>query len=147
MPPSVSSRVQHRAMPPLPDDITSCLARWPNRAQTAFATLRETVLTAARHAQIGEVIETLKWGQPSWRPAKPGIGSTLRCNWHPATPDRLSLYVHCQTNLLDTMRGLYPASFAYEGNRALHMSLSAPAPRPVVEHCALLTLTYHRKTA
>lgn len=134
-------------MPPLPDPFTTCIAPWPERAQIGFVQLRTIVLTVARRAGIGEITETLKWGHPAWLPATPRTGSTLRCGWHPRTPDRLSLYVHCQTTLAETMRSLHPDAFTYEGSRALHMTLKEPLPQDAIDHCAFLTLTYHRKTA
>lgn len=45
------------------------------------------------------------------------------------------------------MKSLYPDAFTYAGNRALHMALDAPIPQDAIDHCAFLTLTYHRKTA
>lgn len=134
-------------MSDLPDDLANCIASWPEPAHARFASLRNIIVTVAQRAQIGALIETTKWGQPSWLPAIPRISSTLRCNWHPDAPDRISLYVHCQTTLAETMRTLYPDAFIYDGNRALHMPLNAPLPCDAVDHCAYLTLTYHRKTA
>lgn len=134
-------------MPPLPDQITTSMSHWPRPAQARFAALRQIVHSVANRAEIGTLTETLKWGQPSWLPTTPRIGSTLRCDWHDTEPDRLSLYVHCQTTLAETMRALYPDAFTYEGNRALHMDLRQPLPHDALDHCAFLTLTYHRKTA
>ncbi|WP_458326092.1 DUF1801 domain-containing protein [Roseobacter sp. A03A-229] len=134
-------------MPPLPDQIATSMSHWPQPAQARFATLRQIVHSVANRAEIGALTETLKWGQPSWLPAGPRIGSTLRCDWHDTEPDRLSLYVHCQTTLAETMRNLYPDAFTYEANRALHMYLRQPLPHDALDHCAFLTLTYHRKTA
>ena len=134
-------------MPDLPDDIRTQVTEWPTRAQAQFKALRQIVHTVAQRAEIGALTETLKWGQPSWLPTRPRIGSTLRCDWHKTAPDRLSLYVHCQTTLAETMRALYPDAFTYEGNRALHIALDHPLPEAAVDHCALLTLTYHRKSA
>ncbi|MCV3272430.1 DUF1801 domain-containing protein [Roseobacter sinensis] len=134
-------------MPPLPDDVHSCTLRWPAPARAHFDALREIVYRVADRAGVGALTETLKWGHPAWLPARPRIGSTLRCDWHETMPDRLSLYVHCQTTLVETMRTLYPRAFTYDGSRALHMPLAQPIPGDAVDHCAFLTLTYHRKTA
>lgn len=131
---------------PLPATVKTCITQWSEHAQLAFHEVRQVVMTVAARTPIGDLTETLKWGHPAWLPRTPGIGSTLRCNWSAKTPDRLSLYVHCQTTLVDTLRELYPDTFTYEGNRALHMTLDAPLPYDAVDHCAVLTLTYHRKT-
>ncbi len=147
MPGHVSTMTETDAMPTLPDDINVHIIRWSARAQAHFTALRQIVHNVARRAEIGTLTETLKWGQPSWLPATPRVGSTLRCDWHETAPDRLSLYVHCQTTLAETMHTLYPDAFTYEGNRALHIALDHPLPEAAIDHCALLTLTYHRKSA
>lgn len=139
--------LQNIIMHPVSDDIAAAVQTWPDAAQTRFEMVRETLHNVAARAEIGGLTEALKWGQPSWLPAKPRIGSTLRCGWHASDPERFSLYLHCQTTLVETMRTLYPTAFDYDGQRALRMSLANPAPMDAMEHCALLTLTYHRKTA
>ncbi|MFK7880482.1 hypothetical protein [Roseobacter sp.] len=131
----------------MPDDISLTVQNWPEAARSRFAVIRESVHHMANQAEVGPIAETLKWGQPAWSPARPRIGTTLRCNWARATPDRLSLYVHCQTTLLERMKSDHPSAFTYAGNRAMHMDLDTPPPAEAIEHCAFLTLTYHRKTA
>jgi hypothetical protein len=131
----------------LPPAFVGAIAPWPATARTRFMHLRRIVLDTARDIPDLDVLETLKWGQPSWLPDRPRIGSTLRAGWSAAHPDRLTLFVHCQTTLAETMRTLYPDSFHFEGDRAMHLALSAPLPEQAIAHCADLTLTYHRNTA
>ncbi|MEX0281761.1 MAG: DUF1801 domain-containing protein [Arenibacterium sp.] len=107
--------------------------------------MRSIILNTASDLPGLTLLESLKWGQPSWLPDRPRIGSTLRVGWSEAHPNRISLYVHCQTTLAETMRDLYPDSFTYEGNRALHLDLTAPLPEQAIAHCATLPLTYHRR--
>ncbi|WP_299499131.1 hypothetical protein [uncultured Roseobacter sp.] len=134
-------------MSPIPRDIAEKTASWPVPARDLFCRIRETVHDAAARAEIGPLTETLKWGQPSWLPRKPRIGTTLRCGWDPDTPEQFSLYVHCQTTLIETMKTLYPNAFEYDGNRAMRMPLNGPSSLHAIDHCAFLTLTYHRKIA
>lgn len=135
------------ALPPLPAEFSSCVARWPAPARRYFDTIRRIVWNVAVRAEIGTLDESLKWGQPSWLPQRKRVGSTLRCYWHPARADTISLYLNCNTTLAETMKTLYPTSFDYEGRRGLHLSLHAPLPKDAIDHCAFLTLTYHRKSA
>lgn len=134
-------------MNPLPPNIAETLAAWPKLAIDRFHQIREIVFVVATRDEVGPLVETLKWGQPSWLPAKPRVGTTLRCNWTQARPDHLSLFVNCQTDLLETVKTIYPKDFDYDGKRALHMDLRVPLPMDAIEHCAALTLRYHRKTA
>ncbi|MBW4707951.1 DUF1801 domain-containing protein [Roseobacter sp. YSTF-M11] len=134
-------------MKDLPADIQSVVRGWPRPAQSRFEEIRGIVHDAARRARIGDLVETTKWAQPAWLPARPRIGTTLRCDWHAGHPDTLGLFVHCQTSVVETMRTLYPTAFVYEGNRALRLSLTEEFPADAIDHCAFLTLTYHRKSA
>lgn len=130
-----------------PPTFHKATADWPQQAQARFAELRDIIQQTADSIPDLTVVETLKWGQPSWLPDRPRIGSTLRAAWSEHKPDHLTLFVHCQTTLATTMRELYPDAFEFEGNRALHIPLTAPLPAQAIAHCADLTLTYHRKTA
>ncbi|MEP1614355.1 MAG: hypothetical protein ABJL72_20845 [Roseobacter sp.] len=134
------------AHPALPTLFTDVISPWPKAAQQQFRILRDIVFNVADRAEIGAIHETLKWGQPSWLPAKKRVGSTLRCAWKPSAPKEFSLFVNCNTTLCETMRELHPNAFQYEGQRALHFPITAMAPTDAIEHCAFLTLTYHRKT-
>jgi len=121
------------------------LQSWPDPAQVRFAEIRALILDAAQDADVGPVEETLKWGQPAWRPKRARTGSTLRLNWHEKSPQTLVLFVDCKTTLSATMREIYPHDFQYESNRALHLQLAARLPDQAIHHLAQLTFTYHRK--
>ena len=98
----------------------------------------------AEKAGAGPLDETLKWGQPSWRPMKPRTGSTLRIDWSPKYPSRLSLYVDCKTDLAARMQMLYPDLPENDGQRHLAVALDAPLPEQAIAHLADMTFTYHR---
>ncbi len=85
--------------------------------------------------------ESLKWGEPSWRPRKGG--STLRMSWNPDRPERMGLFVHCQSDLLGRVQSIYPDAFDYAGNRALYTDLLRPAPQHAIAHVAEMVFTYH----
>ncbi|WP_390914400.1 hypothetical protein [Pseudosulfitobacter sp. SM2401] len=134
-------------MTQLSNPLASAIQVWPKPAQNQFHAIRAIVQDAAKTAEIGALSETLKWGQPSWMPQKSGIGSTLRVAWSDKHPDEIGLFVNCNSTLSEQIRTLYPASFRYQGNRALYLGLSAPLPEQAIHHCAHLTLTYHRTKA
>ncbi|UWR23723.1 hypothetical protein [Sulfitobacter sp. S190] len=127
------------------DPFADIVDKWPRTARARFAAVRALVLRAARDAEVGPLDESLKWGQPAWRPRRPRQGSTLRMSYAPATPDRINLFVDCKTNLADTVRQLYPDDFTFKGNRLLALSLTAPLPAQAIGHLAVLTFTYHRR--
>lgn len=127
------------------DPFADTLAAWPVEARAQFAEIRALILDAAKEADAGPIAESLKWGQPSWRPARPRQGSTLRLDWQDKLPHTLVLFVDCKTNLSATMQEIYPSEFQYETTRALRMTLGDTLPRQAIDHLARLTFTYHRK--
>ena len=120
------------------------ICNWPQAAQTHFCTLRDIVHDVAKGVRIGDLTETLKWGEPAWLPKKSGIGSTLRASWSLKRPKALGLFLNCNSTLPETMRTLYPKTFEFDGKRSIFLPLDCPLPTDALHHCAHLTLTYHR---
>lgn len=108
--------------------------------------LRELVFeTAANTEGIGPIEETLKWSEPAYTTPVTKSGSTVRMDWKPSKPDQCCLYFHCQTNLLDTFRALFPHDFEFDGNRALALKVGEPIPEDAVSFCIGAALTYHAR--
>ncbi|ASM72631.1 MULTISPECIES: hypothetical protein [Roseobacteraceae] len=126
------------------DPFASTTAQWPTAARVRFDVLRATILAAAHDASVGTLTESLKWGQPAWRPAAPRTGSTLRLNWSAAAPDVLTAYVDCKTDLAERMARLYP-DLPNDGRRALGLAVTGPLADQAISHLAAMTFTYHRK--
>ncbi|WP_299042453.1 hypothetical protein [uncultured Tateyamaria sp.] len=127
-----------------PPDFLARIETWPQPAQTQFVKLRQIVHDVATSAEIGPLDESLKWGQPSWRPKRARVGSTLRVDWSPSTPDRLLAFVDCKTNLAAQMDTRFPGQFHNDGRRALGFDLDKPLDEDAVWQLVHLTLTYHR---
>ncbi len=101
--------------------------------------------TGASTEGVGELEETLKWGQPSYLTAQSKSGSTIRIDRVKSTEDRYAVYFHCQSRLVPTFRELYPDSFTYDGSRAIVFSCGDEIPEEELRHCLALALTYHRR--
>jgi hypothetical protein len=104
--------------------------------------LRGLILeTAAATSGVGEIAESVKWGEQSFAPARPRIGSSVRL------ADRrdgsVGMMFICHTGLVDRFRDLYPDAFSYEGNRTIVFRLGDTIPRDELAHCIALALTYH----
>ncbi|MBD3663524.1 DUF1801 domain-containing protein [Sulfitobacter aestuariivivens] len=126
-----------------PNPFRSRIADWPEPARTAFDQLRQIFLECADAVQVGPPEESLKRGQPAWRPLKPRTGSTARIDWHADAADLLSLYVDCKTDLAVRMRALYPDLPVNDGQRHLAIDLHAPVPTQAISHLAEMAFTYH----
>ncbi len=119
---------------------------YPANVRRKLLALRELVFrTAAATRGVGEIEETLKWGEPAYV-TKNKSGSTVRMDWKKSDPNNYALYFHCQTNLVDTFRTLFPHDFKFEGNRALVFPLDSDVPQDSLAVCIAASLTYHLKT-
>ena len=108
--------------------------------------LRALIFEAADDIeQVGKLVETLKWGQPSYLQLKARVGTTVRIDARKEPECGYAMYVHCQTTLADDFRELYPDHFKFEGNRALLFDTGVEVPRDELKHCIGLALTYHLK--
>ncbi len=92
---------------------------------------------------VGELEETLKWGQPSYLTKKSKSGSTIRLGREKKTEGDYAVYFKCQTTLVATFKELYPTKFRYEGNRAILFRVNDKIPVRELSHCISLALTYH----
>ena len=124
-------------------EVAAKFESYPPKAKKAMFALRTLVLeTACSTPGVGEIEETLKWGEPAYV-TKNGAGSTVRIDWKAKNPDRYAMYFHCQTDLVSTFRTLFPDDFAFEGNRALVFKLGERLPKNTLALCIAASLTYH----
>ncbi|TOK86972.1 hypothetical protein CGI08_23180 [Vibrio parahaemolyticus] len=115
---------------------------YPDNARVRLEELRNLVFQVASELELGEVDETLKWGEPSYSVK---TGSPLRMDWKLKSPNSYYLFFNCQTKLIDTFRELYSDELVFQGNRAVVLSLSKPLPETVIKSCLELALTYHQR--
>jgi Domain of unknown function (DU1801) len=120
---------------------------YPPVVRRKLMVLRELVFnTASATAGVGRLQETLKWGEPAYVTAESRSGSTVRIDWKRKDPDRCAIYFHCQTNLVDTFRALFPHDLEFEGNRALLVALTGQVNKAALSYCVAAALTYHLKS-
>lgn len=126
-----------------PPDVAAAFAAFPDASRQQLLALRDLILeTAAALPEVGEIEETLKWGEPSYLPKANRVGTTVRIAWKEKTPDQVAMYVHCQTNLVDTFRTRFP-ELRCDGNRAVLFDVGAPLPVDALAACVEMALTYH----
>jgi hypothetical protein len=92
---------------------------------------------------VGELEETLKWGQPSYLTPQSKSGSTIRLGREKKTDGDYAIYFKCQTSLVATFREQYQDKFRYEGNRAILFRIDDKVPIRELSHCVAMALTYH----
>jgi hypothetical protein len=122
------------------------MAGYPPKLRERLLALRRLILrTAAVTEGVGPLEETLKWGQPSFVTAETKSGTTIRIDRLKGGKGRYALFVHCQTDLIETFRELYPETFRYEGKRAIVFDENEPVDEAALAHCIALALTYHAR--
>ncbi len=126
-------------------DVASRFDAYPPQVRQRLLTLRELVYRTADTTQgVGEIEETLKWGEPAYL-TRNRSGSTVRIDWKQKDPGHCAVYFNCQTGLVDMFRTLFPSDFRFEGNRALLIPLASKIPEDALRFCIAASLTYHLK--
>ena len=124
--------------------VAATFASYPPNIKTKLMHIRSLIFDVAAETDgVGELEETLRWGEPTYLTTRSKSGTMIRVGWKQAQPDRYALYFHCQTNLISTFKQLYPNEFDYEGNRSFSFAARAKVPIEPLRHCIALTLTYH----
>jgi hypothetical protein len=139
---ATKTKPKHR---PSPSDskVAAAFSSYPTRVRTKLLAVRRLILDTARTTDgVGPLEETLKWGQISYLTSQSKSGSTIRIDQVKSEPGRYALYFHCQTNLVETFRELYP-ELAYSGNRCILLDAAEELPKDALRHCVGLALTYH----
>ncbi|WP_405600830.1 MULTISPECIES: DUF1801 domain-containing protein [unclassified Pseudoalteromonas] len=103
--------------------------------------LRDLIFEVAKHDEISDITETLKWGEPSYISK---IGSTIRIDWKNKYPEQYFIYFNCKTSLVDTFKELYGDTFIYEGNRAIVFKINQAVPYKELAHCISMSLRYKK---
>ncbi len=118
---------------------------YPKEIKEKLLYLRELIFkTASKTKGVGELEETLKWGEPAYV-TKSKSGTTIRINQKKSNPAQYAIYFHCQTNLIERFKTLFLKKFKFEGNRAILFDLTEKIPIKELTFCITEALTYHRK--
>ena len=125
--------------------VAQVFGAYPLPMRRKLLALRDLIFkTAVSTEGVGKLEETLKWGEPAYVTAESKSGSTIRIAWKKRSPSQYGIYFHCQTNLVETFRTLFPNEFKFEGNRAIVFNESDTVPTESLAFCIAAALTYHR---
>lgn len=114
---------------------------YPVNARVRLSEIRKLIFELAIEEGVGEISESLKWGEPSY--ASKG-GSPIRLGWKAINPDTVSIYFNCKTTLVETFREVYKSTFEYAGNREILFATSDPMPLDQLKACITMALKYHK---
>src|SRR5258708_1748401 len=105
---------------------------YPGPVRAKLLALRRLIFDTAKTTDgVGALEETLKWGQPSYLTPETKSGSTIRIDQVKSDTDQVAIYFHCQTNLVETFRELYP-ELSYGGNPRILLHAHDKLPQPAL---------------
>jgi hypothetical protein len=146
--PSLAAKSPKRPRPndrsaPSDPKVAAVFSSYPQPLRTRLLALRQLILDTAGNTEgVGRLDETIKWGQVSYLTSATGSGSTVRIDRVKSAANQYAVYFHCQTDLVETFRELYP-ELSYGGNRSILLDTSKALPKQALRHCVALALTYH----
>ena len=130
--------------PAIPVAVRSKFDAYPAGTRRYLLRLRTLIYrVAATEKDIGDIVETLKWGQPSYRP-KRHVGTTLRIDQHLGERD-VAIYFHCRSRLGDIFHERFHTQLNGLSHRHIQLCVNEPMPVGVLEECVLLAFTYHKR--
>jgi hypothetical protein len=123
--------------------VEAVFSAYPRPVKEKLLVLRRLIFDTARATRgVGVIEETLRWGQPSYLTPETKSGSTIRIDQVKPSASEYAIYFHCQTNLVETFRELYP-ELRFGGNRSILLDTESKLPEAALRHCLALALTYH----
>ena len=120
--------------------IAERIESYPETANAKFREIRSLIFEIAKNNELGQIEETLKWGQPSYLSKS---GSTIRIDWQRKNPQSIDIFFNCKTILVETFKEIFNEDLSYRGNRVVEVSLEKPIPQEL-ETCILMALNYHK---
>lgn len=124
--------------------VAAAFESFPAKPRRRLLALRKLIFDTAKATPgVGRLEETLKWGEPAYLTQQTKSGSTIRIAWKAAEPKQYAIYFHCQTNLIESFRGMFPSDFKFAGNRSIVFHEDDVLPKEQLACCIAAALTYH----
>ncbi len=126
--------------------VAAVFAAYPAPLRAKLLHLRRLIFeTAAATDGVGALVETLKWGQPSYLTPESKSGTTIRIDQVRSSAADYAVFVNCRTTLVETFRERYGGELKFGGNRSILFDVGDKVPDAALRHCLALALTYYRK--
>jgi len=124
-------------------EVKNAFNAFPKEIRDKLLVLRGLIFQIAEGSdEIGEIEETLKWGNPSYLTHTPKSGTTIRLSR--VRDCKYAISVHCQTSLVSEFRDIYP-ELEFDGNRSVIFETGTKLPLETARHFISSALTYHHR--
>ena len=125
-------------------EVAAVFDTYPKEIKSKLMFLRQLIFdVASRTNGVGELEETLKWGQPSYLTTQTQSGSLVRIDQIKSQDGKYAIFFHCQTTLVDTFKEMYGGLFEFGGNRSIIFHVKDEVPVKELRQCISMALTYH----
>jgi hypothetical protein len=122
-------------------DVDDTFMEYPLLYRKRLLELRELIFdTGERIDKTNKIEESLKWGQPSYTCKG---ASPVRIDRF--EKDKIAMFFHCQTTLVETFRKLFANDLMFSKNRAIVLDPKKELPVEELKICIEMALTYHNK--
>ena len=129
------------AVPPTPAEVRAVFDAAPEHAKALALELRDLIYrTASKLDLVPGLTESLKWGEPSYAPSRPRIGTSVRIK--PREDGSIGLMFICHTDIVSRFRDMYGDELEFDGKRAIIVRQSGQS-KEAVSHCISMALTWH----
>jgi len=131
----------------MPPEVAATFNDWPQPVRRELFILRDLILaTASETDGVGEITETLKWGEPAYLTSETRSGSTIRiAPTNAKSAHDYAMFFICSTHLVNDFRARFGDTFEYEGERAVLFNVGDSVPVDELRECVRSALTYHRR--
>ncbi|SDW21911.1 hypothetical protein [Litoreibacter albidus] len=121
----------------IPDAIFQVFASMPADVATTLRAARLDILRAAAASnEVGQLDETMKWGEPAYLTCAPKTGTTLRLG---LIGGQAAVMVPCSTAIIDDARAIFGPLPELSGKRGLVLG----GQRQVFNYVVDAALHYH----
>lgn len=124
--------------------VAEVFAGYPPHIRKKLLVLRTLIFNVAASTEgVGEIEETLKWGEPAYLTSTSKSGTTVRLAWKASAPTRFAMHFHCQTTLVETFRTQFAGVLDFDGDRSIVFEQDDELPIEALAACVAAALTYH----
>lgn len=117
---------------------------YPVEYREPLMQIRELIYNVANKIpEVGELEESLKWGQPTYSTVETKAGSPIRLDRF--GEDKIAIFFHCQTELVHRFRTLFHSNLEFSKNRAIVIDPNKELQANELALCIEMALTYHLK--
>ncbi len=115
---------------------------YPEKLRDSLLQMREIIFQVAAQQDI-QIMETLRWWQPSYLPIQSKVGTTIRIDQF--SECEVAIFFNCKTTIVEELKETFGASLRYSKNRAIIFNINAPLPMQTIEYCVAFGLSYFKR--